>query len=1126
VDSVAQLILGPDDAVDGSATVPPSLVLDAGRNVELQGARIGNAIKGASSNIKASGDIVLSAVGTSSQQRIGWNAQNHLSLGQSQEVGTQIDTLGSTKFDAGGNFSARAARVRTTGGLEIKAGKDVDIAAGQATQTVDSASFVKRKDLLGSSSARRIDQLHATHSLGSIFNADTVLITSGRDVAVRGSQVFSDHGTKMKAARDVHLLADTEEMSQRNFSQSTQSGLFGTGNLGVTLGRRQQGSQQTRTATRSAGSTVGSFHGDVQIDAGGRFRQVGSDVLAFEGEVDVDAQKIDITEAEESTENAQQMQRKQGGLSLGISSPVIGALQTARQTGKAAQGTDSTRLRLLGAASMGFSAYEAMDSIRQGQGSTIGGKDNQILTGNRNVDGSLETRDATAADRIGGINFTLNLGRSSSSAHEMQSSRSARGSALQAGKGIKLKARGAGLDSNITLQGTDVDAKRIELDAENRINLLAARNSAEQHGASRSRSASAGLSSGSDGLLLSASAGNARGNADGADVTWSNTHLRASERVTMKSGGDTKLKGATVEAEQITAKVGGHLQIESLQDTSTYDSRQKSRGASLAAGYGQVGGSLQLGKSDIDSDYASVTEQSGLKAGSGGFKVDVAKNTILKGGAITSTQQAIDDGKNAFDTGGEVRASDIQNFSRYQAEGFSASAGTTPTTKGLTPAGSMGVGRKSGEVTSTTHAGISGIAGKQDMRTGDAETGVANPFDARKVQREIDSRVDITKTAGRQAGKVVGEIANAKEREVLERAAGAQGEEREHLLQEAREWSEGGVRRVGMHGLAGGLTAGAGGALGAGASAMLGPVLIEEIAKSDFSVDTKLLLIQAASTGVAAAVGGKEGGAAGLNEASNNSVATLLKVLEIAKRAGDKLSVAQVAAIQSCFANPSCKTFAEAALPAGAVAWFVGQNTPDAPSPSLADQIPGYAAGDRPDFGPDHTGNNDLENPVKGGSSTEFPTEQPSHPLHTGGNQLEDESGRSGIVATPMPEPKNDILTLAVSARDKRIMNSGLQVVMGGMPVAQRDKKSSNTISRYENGTYEDAKRVFDALKLKDVREIPTSYGVGKQGHLPDGTRVIIRPGSSDGAPTMEIRDMNRPKPRTVQEIRFGKGKK
>ncbi len=72
-----------------------------------------------------------------------------------------------------------------------------------------------------------------------------------------------------------------------------------------------------------------------------------------------------------------------------------------------------------------------------------------------------------------------------------------------------------------------------------------------------------------------------------------------------------------------------------------------------------MSGSVNFAKSNINSNYASVTEQSGIKAGDGGFTVNVKGNTALVGGAITSTQAAIDNNKNSFNTGGTLTTSGI-----------------------------------------------------------------------------------------------------------------------------------------------------------------------------------------------------------------------------------------------------------------------------------------------------------------------------------------------------------------------------------------------------------------------------------------------------------------------------------
>lgn len=49
----------------------------------------------------------------------------------------------------------------------------------------------------------------------------------------------------------------------------------------------------------------------------------------------------------------------------------------------------------------------------------------------------------------------------------------------------------------------------------------------------------------------------------------------------------------------------------------------------------------------------------------------------------------------------------------------------------------------------------------------------------------------------------------------------------------------------------------------------------------------------------------------------------------------------------------------------------------------------------------------------------------------------------------------------------------------------------------------------FDSLQPDDVRNIETQYGPGRTGTLENGSSVTVRPGSSDGRPTLQIRRPN-----------------
>ncbi len=329
---------------------------------------------------------------------------------------------------------------------------------------------------------------------------------------------------------------------------------------------------------------------------------------------------------------------------------------------------------------------------------------------------------------------------------------------------------------------------------DDQINLIAAQNTASLNSKNKSSASSMGASIGTtSGLAVTASASRGKGKTNGNDVTWTETQVEAGNKVTLESGTDTNLIGAQVRGNQVVANVGtsgeGNLNIQSLQDTSTYDSKQKSAGISISIpiGAGAYGGSINSSSSKINADYASVNEQAGIFAGDQGFQVSVAGNTNLKGAVIASTEQAIQDGKNSLSTE-TLTVSDIQNKAEYDSIGASATIGGG-LQAGLPQLSGAGVGSDSGDAESVTVSAISGgtiditdNAGQQAKSGKDANITVAllnrdvhvdehgntvdsegnstantiaPVFDAEKVAREIEAQMRITEAFGQQAGQAV-----------------------------------------------------------------------------------------------------------------------------------------------------------------------------------------------------------------------------------------------------------------------------------------------------------------------------------------------------------------------------------
>ena len=213
--------------------------------------------------------------------------------------------------------------------------------------------------------------------------------------------------------------------------------------------------------------------------------------------------------------------------------------------------------------------------------------------------------------------MALSYGQSSSQSKQTAQSDTARGSNVTAGGITTIQATGAGTDSNLTVRGSNVSGKAVNLEADNQVNLQAAQNTSTQTSKSSNSSASVGLAiqlgNQGAGLGVTASVSKGKGSGNGSETTYTNTHVAGADSVSIKSGADTTLKGATVEGKQVTANVGGNLNVESLQDTATYAEKNQQIGASGMIGAG-MSGSVNYAKSNINSNYASVTEQSGIKA--------------------------------------------------------------------------------------------------------------------------------------------------------------------------------------------------------------------------------------------------------------------------------------------------------------------------------------------------------------------------------------------------------------------------------------------------------------------------------------------------------------------------------
>jgi len=812
-----------------------TLTIQAQRDIHLDAATISAS---GDASLVAGNQLNLNAVNSQAELNVTYDDRNHLYKRQEQANGTSISSGGNTTLVAGNDINSHAAYVNADKDLTIVAGGNVNISVATQTSSYDQEVQTASSGGLASHSVHSRDQQTGTQAIGSTFSADKVIVQSGKDINIVGSNVVSTSGTDLAAVADINIVSSQDSASQTYAKQEKTSGLFSGGGIGVTVGSRTLENAQTSKQLSNNASTVGSTEGNVNIRAGQTYTQTGSTIVTPAGDIAIAAQRVDINAAFDTVDSTQDTRFSQTGITLQLTNPIIDAIQSVQQLKRASAQTKDKRMQGLAAGAAALTVANTAAQVDSG------------------------------AAPAGGIDLAISIGASRSQSHSEQHSTTALGSTMAAGGNLSINASGAGADSNLSVIGSDIHAGgNIALAADNQINLLASVDTDEQRSSNSSSAASVGISFGSNGFRVNASASGSRGKGDGSDLAYNNSHVDAGGELSMQSGGDTAMRGAVVSGEQVSVEVGGNLSIASLQDSSHYNSRQQSLGGSISIGTG-VSGSINASRSKVDGNYVSVQEQSGIKAGDGGFAVNVNGNTDLKGSQIASTEQAVQDDKNSFSSG-SLSMSELHNQSDYHAESLSISVGAG---NGSMKGTGVGFGNASGSDSSTTTAGISGIAGDNSVRSDqDSSAALTKNWDGQQLQQDVEAQAKITEAFGKQAALGIGTYATSKLNELDRQIKEENDPQKKAQLQsEADNWKEGGAYRTALHAAAGALTGGLAGAAGATAAAVAMPVIADQIEKLDVPNAVKQGLAQVAASALGAAVGGTAGAAAAVNTEANN----------------------------------------------------------------------------------------------------------------------------------------------------------------------------------------------------------------------------------------------------------------
>ena len=77
------------------------------------------------------------------------------------------------------------------------------------------------------------------------------------------------------------------------------------------------------------------------------------------------------------------------------------------------------------------------------------------------------------------------------------------------------------------------------------------------------------------------------------------TEIAAKNALQIESGKDTNILGSTVQGDKVTAKIGGNLHIETLQEKETYEEKNTSAGFNLSWDVSRIKGAQKYSKPTI-----------------------------------------------------------------------------------------------------------------------------------------------------------------------------------------------------------------------------------------------------------------------------------------------------------------------------------------------------------------------------------------------------------------------------------------------------------------------------------------------------------------------------------------------
>ncbi|EFI4238446.1 filamentous hemagglutinin, partial [Escherichia coli] len=430
------------------------LVLQAGRDMNLTAATVVNQGKNSLTQLSAGRDMTLSTVTTSAQDNIIWDKNNRLSQGVTQSTGSTLAGNGDVTLTAGRDMTSQAASLSAQKGLALMAGHDVTLTGAQNTSSLDEYHKVTGSSgMLSKTTTTTHDVTDRRTMTGSELNGDTVSISAGHNLNVTGSSVAGDNRVSLAAGNDLSIGTLTESNRETHLKQEKKSGLMSSGGVGFSVGSQSLKVTDTATDSTQKGSTVGSVHGDVSLQAGNRLSANSADLIAGR-DMALSGKEVSISAVTDRHVQTHTVEQKTSGLTLALSGTVGSALNTTVETVQAAKSAGNSRLEALQGVKAALSGAQAVQA------------------------GRLAEAQGNQKENNNAVGISLSYGSQSSKSEQRAEQTVAKSSALTAGNNLSIQATGSGVkdvDGDLTIQGSQIKAgNNVLLQANRDVNLVSA----------------------------------------------------------------------------------------------------------------------------------------------------------------------------------------------------------------------------------------------------------------------------------------------------------------------------------------------------------------------------------------------------------------------------------------------------------------------------------------------------------------------------------------------------------------------------------------------------------------------------------------------------------------------------